>query len=69
METQRAQSHHKFQLLLLAATWLVLNIAYFQDMKFEMNFISFTKPGLHEPQLQVEWSVMFLYSLVVERRC
>ena len=29
----------------------------------------FLKPGLHEPQLQVEWSVTFLYSLVVERRC
>ena len=27
------------------------------------------KPGLHEPQLQVEWSVTFAYSLVVEQRC
>ena len=26
------------------------------------------KPGLHQPQLQVEWSVTFLYSIVVERR-
>ena len=26
-------------------------------------------PGLHEPQLQVEWSVTLLYSLVVKRRC
>ena len=27
------------------------------------------KPGLHESQLQVEWSVILLYSLVVERHC
>ena len=27
------------------------------------------KPGLHEPQLHVEWSFTFFYSLVVERRC
>ena len=29
------------------------------------------KPGLQEPQLQiqVQWRVTFLYSLVVERRC
>ena len=27
------------------------------------------KPSLHESQLQVEWSVTFLYSLIVERRC
>ena len=25
------------------------------------------KPGIHEPQLQVEWSITFLYSFVVER--
>ena len=24
------------------------------------------KPGLHEPQLQVEWGVTLLYSIVVE---
>ena len=29
--------------------------------------VSWLKPSLHEPQLQVEWSVTFLYSLVVER--
>ena len=29
----------------------------------------FFKPGLHDTQLQVEWSVTFLYSLVVERHC
>ena len=27
------------------------------------------KLGLHEPQLQVDWSITFLYSLVVERHC
>ena len=27
------------------------------------------KPGLRESQLKVKWSVTFLYSLVVERRC
>ena len=27
------------------------------------------KSSLHEPQLPVEWSVPFLHSLVVERRC
>ena len=26
------------------------------------------KPGLRESQLQVEWNVAFVYSLVVERR-
>ena len=26
-----------------------------------------TPAGLHEPQLQVEWSVAYLYSLVVEQ--
>ena len=31
--------------------------------------ISELKAWFHEPQLQVEWSVTFLYSLVVERRC
>ena len=29
---------------------------------------SVLKPGLHEPQLPVEWSVTLVYSLVVERR-
>ena len=27
------------------------------------------KPGLHEPQLQVQWSVRLLYYIVVERVC
>ena len=27
------------------------------------------KPGLHESQLQFEWNVTLLYSIVVERRC
>ena len=26
------------------------------------------KPGLHQPQLQVEWSVILLNAIVVERR-
>ena len=32
-------------------------------------FLVVLKSGLHEPRLEVEWSVTFLYSLVVERRC
>ena len=27
------------------------------------------KPGLLKPQLPVEWSVTFLYSIAVKRRC
>ena len=27
------------------------------------------KPGLRTPQLQVEWSVKLVYSIVVQRRC
>ena len=28
--------------------------------------LALIKPGLHEPQLQVEWKITFLYSFVVE---
>ena len=43
-----------------------LETAYGNKLGFEHS--CGVKPGLHEPQLQVEWSVTFLYSLVVERR-
>ena len=33
---------------------------------FLVKLSSGIKPGLHEPQLQVEWSITLLYSMVVE---
>ena len=35
---------------------------------FVREFAPGLKPGLHEPQLSVEWSVILVSSIVVERR-
>ena len=52
------------QNLISPAAWNTLSHVMHQEFGKEK-----AKPGLHESQLQVEWSVTLLYSLVVERRC
>ena len=34
-----------------------------------ITWATWLKPGLHDPQLPAKWSVIFVYSLVIERRC
>ena len=36
---------------------------------FVSNILLSIKPGLHEPQLPVEWNLTLVSSIVVERRC
>ena len=39
------------------------------EIRFQKNRLPCSlKPGLHEPQLPVEWSVTLVSSIVVERR-
>ena len=55
---------------ILTSLWIMLLkllIGYL--MTKYVPFLKPIKPGLHEPQLQVERSVTFDYSLVVQRRC
>ena len=54
----------------IAITFSTISWATKTDVKaLFKDILLVIKPGLHEPQLQVEWSVAFLYSLVLERRC